>query len=354
MELGQFLTALYVVFCSFVPLDFQSLTSALIEPLRTPPGSFVFSGFTPEELAVVSDPKFRQFIMVLAGVEDNYRKAGTLDTEKLLTGALQGALKYGTGDKHARFIPKDEEDEFIRKGADGEKMLPDGTLIQETLVKQRLLRHRVAYIAIVSFRESMIGQWNDALVSLSKDKPSGLVLDLRDNMGGTRSSVLDVMLDLIEPHNVVCTFVKHDGTRTALFPERSSGYRSRKKIVQVHPACFFRTMPLVVIINNDSASASEIMAAALRDWGRARLVGQESFGKGSYQSYGSSLLGIPYMTDGRWLTPNGQWIQDKGLSPDFVVKDTRFDDDRDSGDPYDAQLHTAVKILQKEIWKVSK
>ena len=115
---------------------------------------------------------------------------------------------------------------------------------------------------------------------------------------------------------------------------RSSLYADRKGL--------FQDVPLIVLINKGSASASEIVAGALRDHGRAKLLGEISFGKGTIQKAEDLGNGAGlHITIAKWLTPQGEWVNEVGLKPDIEVK---FDEKDPS---HDLQLEKAVSKLIK-------
>ena len=159
--------------------------------------------------------------------------------------------------------------------------------------------------------------------------PKGIVLDLRNNPGG----LLDTALD------IASAWVQTDLVLIEKFGDgREISYNGSKN-------AFFKGLPTVVLINQGSASGSEIVAGALQDYGLAKIVGQKSFGKGSVQavkklSDGSSLK----VTIAKWLTPKGRSINDEGIKPDIEVKFTKEDFDQKK----DPQLDKAIEILLKK------
>jgi carboxyl-terminal processing protease len=111
---------------------------------------------------------------------------------------------------------------------------------------------------------------------------------------------------------------------------------------QAEPGGLATDIPLVLLIDEGSASASEIVAGAVQDRGRGRLVGQTSFGKGSVQTIVDLAGdGVVRVTIARWLTPNGAWIHEQGITPDTVVE--RTPEDIEAG--RDPQLDEAIRVL---------
>ncbi len=160
------------------------------------------------------------------------------------------------------------------------------------------------------------------------NKPAGLVLDLRGNGGGWLDSAIDVVSEFIKADTVVMYEQYGDGTRTT--------YKAKSGGLGI-------TVPLVVLVNEGSASASEITAGAIQDLARAKLVGVKSYGKGSVQHI-TQLKddgGAVRITIARWLTPKERQINKIGLTPDVVVPLT----DDDIKNELDPQLDKAVEIL---------
>jgi carboxyl-terminal processing protease len=184
----------------------------------------------------------------------------------------------------------------------------------------------IAYIEINHFNEDTSGRFNQAVNELITKNPKGLVLDLRNNPGGFLSTAVEVAGEWIEK-NVVVIEQRDDGEKNE---EKSDGLAR------------LQGLKTVVLINEGSASASEIVAGALQDYGKATLVGKKTFGKGSVQnleplSDGSAVK----ITVAEWLTPKGRHIDKEGITPDVEV-DLTEDDYNANRDP---QLDKAIEIL---------
>jgi len=164
----------------------------------------------------------------------------------------------------------------------------------------------VGYLRLAEFSEVAAEQFHAALQKVVDAGTTRIVLDLRDNPGGYLSTALAIASEFIAD-GVVYMEETSDGKRTET---RANGGGSATD----------PSIRLVVLINKGSASASEILAGALKDRGRATLVGETSFGKGVVQtcidlSDGSGLK----LTIAKWLTPNGTWINKVGIAPDYPV-----------------------------------
>ncbi len=190
----------------------------------------------------------------------------------------------------------------------------------------------VAYIRLSQFGDDTNSEWaitvNNVVGKIKQDpqKVRGLVLDLRNNSGGYLNGAVFIASEFI-PNGTVVIQEKADGSRNNFAVNRKG---------------LLTDIPLVVLVNKGSASASEIVAGALRDNKRVKLVGETSFGKGTIQEAqelggGAGL----HVTVAKWLTPKGEWVNSKGLEPDIKVELNQDDPTRD------LQLEKAVEELLK-------
>lgn len=171
----------------------------------------------------------------------------------------------------------------------------------------KILEDGIGYIRLVEFREETLHEFNAALGSLYKQGMNAFVLDLRNNPGGLLESAVRISEKFIEPGKLI---VYTKGRKASQNLEFFS--RAKDSIIDV---------PMVVLINEGSASGSEIVAGCLQDYKRAILIGTKSFGKGSVQtivplSDGSALR----LTTSKYFTPLGRQIHGKGVMPDIVVE----------------------------------
>jgi len=195
----------------------------------------------------------------------------------------------------------------------------------------KMLDNGIGYVDINTFGEKTTAELRQTLDELMAQNPKGVVIDLRNNSGGYLTTAIEVTSEFIGKG--VIMYEKYgDGRRdeyTALGDGRATN------------------IPLVVLINEGSASASEILAGALQDYGRAKLVGVQSYGKGSVQNWQllSNDQGAVRVTIARWLTPKERTIDSVGLTPDVIVEMTA-DDFANGKDP---QLDAAVETLMAVI-----
>lgn len=361
-------------------------------------------GILGQEVAKPKEVNFSQFWEVWAELEQKYVDRGSIDREKLVEGAISGLVK-SLGDPYTVFFPPPEAKQFeenvrgsfggigaeigmrkdvltvisplkgspaeraglkagdkilkinatstadltvdeavgmirgeigttvlltiIREDNDGVKEI---SVTRETIVIPILDTARkdggVFLIRLMNFNEKSPQEFRKALQEFIASGDQKLVLDLRGNPGGYLDAAVDIASWFIPAGEVVAR--EHFGnSKEEIY--RSSGYR------------LLEGTPVVVLIDQGSASAAEILAGALRDIRRIQLVGQKTFGKGSVQQLtelrgGASLK----ITVAKWLTPNGTSINEKGLEPDVPVEIQQKDIDEGK----DPQLEKALEILK--------
>lgn len=195
----------------------------------------------------------------------------------------------------------------IRKGWDEPKDIPIvRDIIKIHSVKSKVLGDGIGYIKITHFQERTSQDLENALKNLEKERIASLVLDLRNNPGGLLESSVDVSGQFL-PSGKLVVYIKARGDERKEYHTRNNRQHY--------------DYPMVVLVNEGSASASEIVAGALKDWSRAVIVGTKTFGKASVQtviplSDGSGLR----LTTARYYTPKGISIQITGIVPDIIVK----------------------------------
>ncbi|MCX8027741.1 MAG: S41 family peptidase [Thermodesulfovibrionales bacterium] len=194
---------------------------------------------------------------------------------------------------------------------EGMKEPKDYTIIRDIIkiksVKSKMLQDNIGYLKLTQFQEASAQDMVKALDKLKKDGMVALILDLRNDPGGLLNSAVEVVEHFLPPNKLVVSIKGKKGEKTEYFTEKE------------RPG--FTDIPMVVLVNQGSASASEIVAGALKDWNRAVIVGVQTFGKGSVQSLiplsdGSGLR----LTTAKYYTPKGTSIQGVGITPDIVVK----------------------------------
>ncbi len=199
-------------------------------------------------------------------------------------------------------------------------------------VESKMLENDIAYVKLNTFGETTSSELSAALKTLMAQKPKGLIFDLRNNGGGYLQTAVETASQFIKSGVIV-----------------SEKYGDGKiDSANAIPGGLALDIPMVVLINEGSASASEVVAGALQDYGRAKLVGVTSYGKGSVQIWTplSNNQGAARITIAKWLTPKDRTIDKLGLTPDVVVKMTE-DDYKNKLDPQlDAALKTLLELLK--------
>lgn len=198
-------------------------------------------------------------------------------------------------------------------------------------VEAEMLEDDIAYVQLSTFGENTERDLRQKLKDLLAEKPVGMILDLRNNGGGFLITAIEVASEFID--SGVVLYEDYGNGKKESYKARGNGLAT--------------DIPLVVLINEGSASASEIVAGAIRDHQRGRLVGMTSFGKGSVQNWVplKGDQGALRITIARWLTPNGDQINKKGLEPDVEIQFT----EEDIKAQKDVQLEQAIKTLEEEI-----
>lgn len=216
---------------------------------------------------------------------------------------------------------------------DGEKAPREVKIVRDTInvptLDTELRADGIFVIKLYSFSANSASLFQDAMKKFADSKSDRLLLDLRGNPGGYLDAAVSMASWFLPTGKVVVT--EDYGNNEPSKQYRSAGYN-----------IFNDKLKFVILIDSGSASASEILAGAMQDYGKAKLVGDKSYGKGSVQEVinitPDTILKI---TVAKWLTPNGNSISEKGLTPDYKVEYTQKDNDLKK----DPQLSKAVELL---------
>lgn len=221
--------------------------------------------------------------------------------------------------------------EIFREGQSDTKTY---NLTRETIIvksvevsfKETLNGKNVAVIKLSRFGERTNDEWVNAVSDVVSKNPSAMILDLRNNPGGFLEGAVFIASEFLDGGD-------------AVLQENSEGQRSSFKVNRTGKLL---KIPMVVLINKGSASASEIVAGALQDRKRAKLVGEKSFGKGTIQEAQDLAGGAGiHITVAKWLTPNNRWVNEtQGLEPDMKVEADKEDATKD------LQLDKALEMLE--------
>jgi len=218
---------------------------------------------------------------------------------------------------------------------EGETELLDFSITREKIVIKsasgEMLENNIGYVQITTFGDKTTPELRAALEDLMAQNPDGLVIDLRNNGGGYLQTSVEVASEFI-------------GDGVILYEQYGDGERTTYRALDDGQAT---EIPLVVLVNEGTASASEIVAGAIQDYGRGQLIGVTTYGKGSVQNWVplSNDQGAVRVTIAKWLTPDERTIQDTGLTPDVEVEIS--DEDRQAD--LDPQLDKAIEVLLQVI-----
>ncbi|HQA69280.1 MAG TPA: S41 family peptidase, partial [Aggregatilineales bacterium] len=202
--------------------------------------------------------------------------------------------------------------------------------LQIPTVEAEMLEDDIGYVSLYQFNAIATDRLTEAVEDLLDQGAQAIILDLRDNPGGFLDQAVSVA-DLFLPRSLVLT----ERTVTGEVEE-----------FRVSSGDLAEEVPLVVLVNQNSASAAEIVAAAIQDNGRGILIGETTFGKGSVQLiYNLSDNGQLRVTYAEWFTPNNASISENGVEPDIVVETDENSLDEGAGD---IQLERAIEYLQEE------
>lgn len=200
-------------------------------------------------------------------------------------------------------------------------------------VESKIVDDNIGYIRITSFKENTYDQFKQQYDTLKSQNIKGLILDVRNNPGGNLN-VVEQITDMLIPEGVLVYTIDKEGNR--------EDYMSDANCIDI---------PLCVLVNGNSASASEVLSGAVQDTGTGSLVGTQTFGKGLVQ-------GLYPLTDGsglkitiqKYYTPNGVCIQGTGITPDYVVElpeELQYQLTIDEKD--DTQLHKAIEVINEQL-----
>lgn len=215
-------------------------------------------------------------------------------------------------------------------------------------IKSKLIESDLAYVRITRFNEDTGKDLSKAIVSLieqSRGDLRGLILDLRNNPGGLLTSAIAVSAVFLRDNSLVLyTEARSENAKMRLTtsPHDYLRWTDKQDYIKNLPP-LTKTVPVVVLVNNGSAAASEIVAGALQDHKRATIMGTPTFGKASLQAI-LSLGQFEYktaisLTTSRWFTPNGRSAQPDGIVPDIVIEGT-------SDIPAQVALHGDTQLAQ--------
>lgn len=317
--------------------------SGLINSLDDPYSTF----FTPEETKSFEEEIQGSFggVGMEVGMKD---KVPTVISPLKDTPAYRAGVKSGdkilkVDDKTTAELKIDEIIKLIRgeKGTtvaltiyrEGEKEPREIKIVRDIIeiptIKTELRQDGVFVINLYTFAGNSANLFRNAIKEFAKSGSDKLILDLRDNPGGYLESAVDISSWFLPKDKIVVTEDYGNGIKSKAY--ESHGYD-----------VFSDKLKFVILINGGSASASEIVAGAMQDYKKAKLVGEQSYGKGSVQEVVDVTKDtIVKITVAKWLTPLGNHIHGVGLTPDYKVELTREDFEKNN----DPQMDKAIEVL---------
>lgn len=326
-------------------VDEQQLADYVFLGLIAGLGDKYAAYFTKEEYEEVSNTQQGHYsgigITISARLEDDalvilsVTAGGPADRAGVLPGDImleinKTDLTGMTSSQAADLIHTSETDEIeLKLYRESEDKTYTVTVVKEELdtisVAGKILDGDIGWIVISSFTGVTPGQFQEELDSMKEAGVKGLIVDLRGNPGGLVSSVCDTMRQIL-PEGVMVSEVDKYGTRE---DKTCSGENEID-------------IPMVVLVDEDTASAAEIFSGAVQDYGKGLIVGVQTYGKGIVQDVYTLFDGsVIRLTVSHYYTPNGNDIHEKGITPDVVIED-------DPETEEDEQFEKALELLEGE------
>lgn len=219
----------------------------------------------------------------------------------------------------------------VLRGDAGEEVEMEATRrkVQAQTIEYEMKEDQIGYIRVGEFDTVTYGQYEEALKDLESQGMKGLIVDLRSNPGGSLSTVCD-MLDLMLPKGLI------------VYTEDKEGRRTEETSDEEHQF----NLPLTVLVNGNSASASEIYAGAIQDYGMGDIVGTQTYGKGVVQQTFELKDGTCVkLTIAEYFTPKGRNIDGEGITPDVEVT---YEADEENPEA-DNQLDKAIEVIKEKM-----
>lgn len=281
------------------------------------------------------------FVVVVAPLENTPASRGGIkagdkilevDSKPLLKADVNEAVKKIRGEIGTTVV--------LTILSNGDKMPHEVSLVRATItvptLKWEIKNDNIAYVQLFSFNEKAPYLFYKTALAIMLGDMQGMVLDLRNNPGGYLEVAVNIAGWFFEKDKLIVSEQFRNGEETK-FTSNGTGA--------------FKDLPIVVLVNKGSASASEILAGALRDNRNIKLIGEKTFGKGTVQEMESLKDGSQIkMTIAKWVMPSGYIIEENGLVPDIEVKITEKDIEAKT----DPQLERALEEVQKMILESGK
>ena len=259
----------------------------------------------------------------IIGIKDELKKIDTGTGGMTLTDAVK-IIRGPAGSKVSLLLLRDDSaDSFLTDIVRTKIDIP--TLILSFIGENE----EIAHIKLLKFGAETLTEWQKTVREiLKKESARAIILDLRSNPGGYMDGAIDIAAEFVDNNSVV------------VIEERSNGTKKEYKTDRIG---LLTKVPFVILVNEGSASASEILAGALREIKNVTIIGDTTFGKGTIQEpiqlgEGAGL----HITVAKWLTPNGFWVNEEGIEPDIKIED-RLETTEDE------QLLKAIEIVKEKM-----
>lgn len=280
------------------------------------------------EIAIKKD-----YLTIVAPLPDSpAEQAGLRSGDKIL--AIDGLDTSGMSLDYAVSKIRGEKgtEVVLTVSRDGLEELQEIKIVRDTIqidsVKWSMMDNDIAWLEIRYLNDDTMDDFNRAVLDITSKNPQGIILDLRNNPGGYLDTAIGIASEWVEDGVVV-------------FEKDSQGKLTEHKATGLARLKDFET---IVLVNEGSASGSEIIAGALQDYGLATILGETTFGKGSVQTLFSLADGSSIkLTIAHWYTPNENLIEGEGIEPDMEIELTKEDFDQDN----DPQLDKAIELLDQ-------
>lgn len=308
-----------------------------------------FSGYMNAEMFPVINQELEGEIQGIGVVIRTLEESNAIEVVSVMAGSPAEASGILPGDIFA-FV--NDEDVSVMSQMELAQIVrgPEGTTVNITMrrgdelvdfevtrarimipmLESEVLEDNLGYIRLNQFGPSARAEIDAALEAMQPDALDGLILDLRGNPGGLLSTAIDVGSAFV-PEGPI------------LIEDFGNG---REQVFNTDGTYLDLNLPLVVLVDESSASASELVAGALQDSGQATIIGETTFGKGTVQSWQPLVNGGGIrLTVARWLTPDRHWIHNNGITPDYIVEWNPTSSAEATDPAHDSQLNAAIAFL---------
>ncbi|HZJ76569.1 MAG TPA: S41 family peptidase [Oscillospiraceae bacterium] len=289
-------------------------------------------------IGVIVTPGEDGYVTVVSPIEDTPgEKAGLISGDRIIS--VNGEAIFGDKLDYAVDLMKGEPGTEIKLSIlrDGKDEVFDVSITREEIrlktVRSEVVEKDIGYIRISMFDEQTAKDFREHLQSLKKKNIKGIILDLRNNPGGLLDECVEIADEILGKQIIVYTEDRYGNRKI----ERSTDKKQIK-------------LPIAVLVNKGSASASEILAGAIKDGKKGKIIGTTTFGKGLVQQVKPLTDGTGFkFTVSEYFTPNGINIHGTGIEPDVVVELPEGTDEIEVGSKEDTQLKKAIEVLRKEM-----